>query len=142
MNRFFGLCGLLAALAAPMLSGCGSTLKYQPRPTSKAPEADVKIAADILKDTGQTRLDISVAHLAMPDRLASGASSFVAWYRGTPATPWVRIGTLKYDAGSRDGELKQTTVPEIAFELQITDESAPAPGSPSSDVIFAQMIGR
>jgi hypothetical protein len=132
-----------AAVGAPLLLvlGCGGPLKYAPKPTAKAPEADVKISADVHKDQGSTKLVINIEHLATPDRLADGGAHYVVWYRKNSDQAWQRVGALKYDDGSRKGVAEDMTVPETAFELEVTDEHDTSPGSPSPNVIVSQLVG-
>ena len=120
--------------------GCGGPLKYAPK-AAGAPEADVKISADVHKDQGNTKLVISIENLAPADRHADGGQHYVVWYRKGSDQAWQRVGALKYSDGSRKGTAEDMTVPETAFELEVTDEKDTSPGSPSPNVIVSQQVG-
>lgn len=132
---------LHAALASSLLlAACGGPLKFTPQPTPKAPEAEVKITADVKKEQGETKLAIAIDHLAKPERLADGGAHFVVWYRKNGDAPWTRIAALKYEEGSRTGSIDQASVPETGFELEVTVEHDVSPGSPSPNVVVAQRV--
>lgn len=133
--RSFVLFALLALLAA----GCGPQ-KYNLRSDPRAPGADAVLTADIQKDQGRTALEFHVTNLAPPDRIEAGDTAFVAWYRKDDKTAWQRIGALKYDAESRSGSLASASVPETAFDMELTAEKNVDPASPSPTVIFQQRV--
>jgi len=128
------------ALFLPLLlAACGGPLKYSVPSTSRAPGADAKIVADVAPGQGQTRLEMAVANLAPPARVAEKATAYVAWYRKNSSATWSRVGGLAYDEGDRQGKLSGS-VPEIAFDLAVTAEQSDSPASPSPDVILAQRV--
>lgn len=131
-TRCFGGALLLAA-------GCGGQQSYAPSSTAVAPGADPGIVVEVSKDTHQTRVTIDIPNLAPPDRLAAGGSKFVAWFRPDEAKPWQRMGALAYDETTRRGRLG-ATVPEIAFDLQVTVESSGAADAPSTTLVTKQHV--
>jgi hypothetical protein len=139
-TKFVLIHGILVAVLAVPVVGCGGPLRYTPRSTSRAPEADATIVAHINRDQSNTRLQIRVEHLAPPDRIQPGATAYVAWSRAGQAGQWMRIGALQYNPSSRIGEL-ETIAPDTSFDFQITAESAPTVGSPSPNVVVQQRIG-
>jgi hypothetical protein len=132
--------GIVAVLLCSVLAACGGPLRYAPRGTQKAPDADATIVAEVNEGGNYTRLSIMVNHLAPPDRLLAGAETYVVWARQADGAPWQRVGALKYDADDRTGELKDASVPLTQFHLIITAEKESAPGTPSEDVAIAQEI--
>jgi hypothetical protein len=120
--------------------GCGPQ-KYIVTGTDLVAGADGTVLADVKKDLGSTQIDVRVDHLAPPQRLKPLATAFVAWQRRDSATTWSRVGALRYDEGSRRGELKDTTIPETRFDLLITVETEVSPAAPASEVVFAQRVG-
>lgn len=128
-------CGILASAL-----GCSGAQSYEPRSSSIASDSDAKIVANASKAEGQTRLDVTIEHLAPPDRIADRGARYVVWYRHDESSHWKRVGTLDYDAGNRRGQLAQTTIPELAFDLEVTDESSNAPDDPSSAMILSQRV--
>ncbi|AUX26913.1 hypothetical protein SOCEGT47_074830 [Sorangium cellulosum] len=125
--------GLLASMA---LAGCGGPSEQSVQGTQLAPGADAHITADVDADAAITRLAVHVVHLSPPERIDAGSKHFVVWQRPSSATPWRRIGVLDYSAGSREGDLAETTVPYVNFELLITVEEQSSPRSPSNAVII------
>jgi hypothetical protein len=130
------LCGGFVA----SLLGCSGAQTYQPRSSAIANSSDARIVANASKEEGQTRLDLTIEHLAPPDRVADRGARYVVWYRHDDSRHWKRVGVLDYDVGSRRGQLAQTTVPELAFDLEVTDESSNAPEDPSSAVVVSQHV--
>jgi hypothetical protein len=130
----------VAALGAA-LAGCGGPLNYAIHGSPKSPELDAGVTAEVRKEQVMTALKITAEHLAPPDRLAGGSTTFVVWARGLgDKDVWQRVGAFKYDGGSRKGGLDGASVPLTTFDLSITLERQPAPGSPSNDVLFSQRV--
>lgn len=121
-------------------AACGGPLRYTPRPTQRAPEADATIVADVHRDQSMTNLQIRVEHLAPPDRINAGGTVFVVWARRNNSSQWTRVGILQYNPSSRTGELNGTT-PDTQFELMITVENAAAPAQPSTATVVTQNVG-
>lgn len=134
-NRFGALVLLLSTLTA-----CGGPLRFAPKGTAKAPEADARIEADVHEDSSITRLEIKIEHLAPPGRLADGGTTFVVWARKDDDSKWQRISALKYDEETRTGELTGVSVPFTTFSLIISVEKESAPEEPSSDVVLSQSV--
>jgi hypothetical protein len=139
LNSRWGLVGWVVFGAA--LLGCSSTLHYAPKGTAKAPEADAKITADVDSGTSITKLSVHAEHLAPPDRLIQGGTTFVAWACKSGNANCTRIGALKYSPDSRKGDLDEVTVPLTKFDLVISVESMPDPQAPSSTVVISQTVG-
>jgi hypothetical protein len=127
-----------AALAATFATGCGGPLTYKIHGSTKAPEIDAVIVADVNKDGSFTTLKINIEHLAPPDRLGSG-NTFVIWTTAD-RHKWHRVGGLKYDDGPRKAMIEGASVPVTAFDLQITVEKDAAPETPSGDVVLLQHV--
>lgn len=125
--------------AAFALAACGGPLKYEIHGTPKAPESDTKVVADVQEKQSLTKLEITIEHLAPPDRLSSGGTTFVVWAKKGDAA-WQRVGALDYDKDARKGTIKEASVPLTSFELSVTIESKPDPAAPSSDVVLAQKV--
>lgn len=129
---------LLLSIAL-LLAACGGPLKYSVASSAKAPGADAKIVADVKKDQNETALDIKVENLAPPSRVLEGSSVYVVWQRKDDKAKWSRIGSLKFDEGARKGNFTGS-VPETAFDLEISAEKDASAESPSGDAIFAQHV--
>jgi hypothetical protein len=133
-------CFVLALVALAFTAACGGPLRYELRGSPKAPEADAEIVAEINEAARMTKLQITVQHLAPPDRLDEDGEAFVVWARPDSSGEWGRVGALKYDAGERKGELLEASVPESAFDLLVTVEEDASPKSPSSSVVLSQEV--
>jgi hypothetical protein len=140
MKRNNEMVPIYFGVIAAALLGCSAAQSYQPRSSSLANDSDAKIVANASKEEGQTRLDVTIEHLAPPDRLADRGVRYLVWYRHDDSRRWKRVGALEYDASGRRGQLAQTTVPELAFDLQVTDESSNAPEEPSPAVVVSQHV--
>ena len=132
--------GVLVASASALLLACGGPLKFAPKGTPKAPEADAHVVADVDTGANMTHLTVDAEHLAPPGRLQPGGTTYVLWARKNDGGVWQRIGALVYDEGSRKAQLKDVTVPLVAFDLVISIEKQAAPESPSADVVISQRV--
>lgn len=108
--------------------------------TSEAPAAEGKL--EIKRTENQnTELEVKVEHLAPPNRVVSGATTYVVWAQ--PNEPEARpqnIGSLAVDE-DREGELK-TKTPFADFVLFITPEANPNATEPSSEPVLKAKVGR
>ncbi len=138
LSRF----ALPTLVAVPLLFGCAGALRYMVPGTERAVGADAEVVAAINPDQSTTKFDVRASNLPPPGRVAEGADTFVVWERRDTSQPWTRVGTLRYDPNTRQGEIQEATVPETAFQLAITAESGPFPGSPSNNVVFEQVVER
>jgi hypothetical protein len=119
---------------------CGGPLKYQIASTPKAPGADAHLVATVNESQHQTTFELEVKNLPPPDRVAEGATDYVAWSRKNSSATWARLGSLKYESGDRGGSMSGS-VPETAFDFQMSAEKAALAASPSTDVVFSQRVG-
>ena len=139
-RNFVGRSSVLALLLCAMLAACGGPLRFAPKGTPKAPEADAEVVADVDQKTSLTRLTVKVEHLAPPDRLQPGGTTFVVWVRKMSGPDYQRVGALAYDADGRKGEIIDASVPLTSFELIVSIEKQPAPDQPSRDVVIMQKV--
>ncbi|MCK6589493.1 MAG: hypothetical protein HUU21_37065 [Polyangiaceae bacterium] len=134
--------GIAAFLLCAAMVACGGPLRYAPHGTAKAPEADAEIVADVNEDSGFTRINLKVEHLAPPGRILAGGTTYVVWARQSDGAPWQRIGALAYDEEKRRGDLMEASVPLIAFALIVSAEKSSGPPEPSEDVVVAQEVNK
>jgi hypothetical protein len=107
--------------------------------TPKAPGADGKLVCEVEEGQKQTQVKLTIEHLPPPGRVTQGGTTFVAWFRKNSDMVWARIGGVQFDESARSGSM-QGSVPEVAFDFEVTAEKADAPVSPSPDVVFAQRV--
>ncbi|HYO94478.1 MAG TPA: hypothetical protein VER33_08190 [Polyangiaceae bacterium] len=131
----------LSAVVALLAAGCGGPLKYTVASSNAAPGADAEIVADVREDQKVTQLEVSAENLPPPARISEGSEAYAVWYRKDVNAQWTRIGNLEYDADDREGKLVGS-VPELAFDVEITAEPQGDPASPSSHVVFSQRVAK
>jgi hypothetical protein len=136
-HRFAGWAA--TAFLGVALTGCAG-FSYAVHGSPKSPELDATIVGEVKKEMTISTLKITADHLAPPDRLASGGSYYVVWARGGDSDNWLRVGSLKYDEGSRKGSLEGASVPLTSFDLSVTVEKRVTPASPSSDILMSQRV--
>lgn len=124
-----------------VMTACGGSLKYTPR-SAKAPDADVVVVANVEEAEHHTRVTIKVEHLAPPSRIHEAAKHYVVWHRKDSGSAWSRISSLKYSEGDRTGKIIEASVPETAFDLQVTAEEKPDVAAPSTNLLIEQHIAK
>lgn len=131
----------LGFAAALVLSGCGGPLKYMVPSSRLAPGADAEIVANVNEAQNQTTLEVHVRNLPPAGRVNPAAKFFVGWSRKGDGGVWGRLGTLKYDDEKRTAEL-MATVPEVAFDFEVSAEAEEGAASPGADVVFSQRVAK
>jgi hypothetical protein len=86
----------------------------------------VKVQRD--KDSGNTKLDIRVWHLANPSRLTPSATNYIVWVRPRDGAA-VKQGAIRVDENQK-GEVKLVTMAKD-FEVIITAEQSENADVPS-----------
>ncbi len=84
---------------------------------------------------GNTAVTVQVQHLAEPDRVADGATTYVVWAQPQGSDTAQNIGALKVD-NNLNGTLS-TEVPFDAFKITITAESAPTVTEPNGHQLLS-----
>jgi hypothetical protein len=88
-------------------------------------------------DSGNTKVDVEVAHLADPERVRPGATNYVVWVQSPNGRPQ-NVGALKV-GDDQKGEL-ETTTPYSQFQIFITAEPYATAAAPTSDrLMFANV---
>ncbi len=123
VNRF-----LFACLLAVGLTACGAS----PIPLVNGPQTPAAEGQITTGDggNGNLKLAVEVKHLALPERVSPGATTYTVWVQPAGAPPQ-NIGALRVD-GELTGRL-ETLTPLREFELFITteaDQTVPAPTGP------------
>jgi predicted small lipoprotein YifL len=139
MRRILAGSFVMAALLA--LSACGGPLKYKVASSRLAPGADADITATINESQNNTAVEVHVVNLPPAGRVNPNAKFFIAWARKGESGVWSRLGTLKFDEEKRTGDIVGT-VPEQAFDLEVSAEADEGVASPSADVVFSQHVAR
>lgn len=137
MRRFITFIAPALGTAALVLSCAGgqhTTLQPGPR----TPAAEGKIEAK-QGDNGNTRVSVEVEHLAPPQDVASGASTYVVWAQPIAGDTQPRnLGALSIDE-DRKGELR-TLTPLKSFDVMVTPEPNAKVQRPSSEPVLTGRV--
>jgi hypothetical protein len=128
------------ALLALAVSTAACAQTYIVKGMQVVPDADGKITAKVVSANSLTQISIAAEHLAPPERVLAGSTSYIVWARKDSNSDWIRIAKLEYDAGSRKGSVDVATVPLTGFELAISAENQDMPKAPSTTIVFTQKI--
>ena len=137
---------VIAALAlmtpvVAMAAGCGAS---GPRTIVMRTSHDVPSAEGTIKassaDNGNTALEVEVRHMASPEKVATGATTYVLWARAAGAAVAQNLGALQVDGDLR-GTLK-TVTPLRSFDVFITAEASPTAMAPINKQLLTASISR
>ncbi len=129
---------LLLALAGAV--GCGSSTQHIRMTSSpEIPAAQGTVEATETGN-GNTALVVTVHHLAPPERVTPGATTYVVWVRNSAQGQTQNVGALKIDS-DLNGSLK-TTTPLRSFSLFITAEELPTATFPRGQQLFLASVPR
>ena len=124
-----------AAALAASLTGCasmrgggGTTATFQASPSQPAAEGVVKFG---VTKNDNTSVNLSVKHLAQPDKLSPSESAYVVWTKRDEHADPQNIGALQVDK-NLNGTLS-TEVPMHQGEIFITAEPNSQARQPSGD---------
>lgn len=140
-SRFLLPVLLPLALAASLLGGCASTKNNDNiamASTVPAAQGELKVS-----DAGSnTSIDLSVRHLAPPERISSQASTYVVWVRplADDTGRAQNLGALSVDR-DLSGRLR-TTTPLKQFELFVTAEPSTVAEAPTGERVLSAMVTR
>ncbi len=112
-------------------AGGGGNLRLSTSPTLPAAQGNAKFS---VTNNDNTRIALTVKHLAHPEKLTPPASDYVIWTRATKYAPAQNIGALIVDKdlnGKFDGE-----TPLHSFELFITAEASGEVQQPSGQLLL------
>lgn len=93
-------------------------------------------------DNGNVKLAVEVKHMAPPERVATGASSYVVWLKplatGNENEAPQNLGALAVNK-DQEGEL-DTTTPYRQFDLFVTAEPQPNSTAPTGEQLLSTTI--
>ena len=98
--------------------------------SAKQPAAEGTVSFGEAKN-GNTKVDLSVKHLASPDKLTPSESTYVVWTQRDTQAPPQNIGALQVDK-DLTGTLN-TVTPLRRFDLFITAEPTAQTGKPTGE---------
>jgi len=146
-------CGRIAvlsgALALPLGAACshmpwssasgGAPMLASPRVPAATGEVSVKDA-----DNGNVKLEVQVKHMAPPEKVATGASSYVVWLKplatGNENEQPQNLGALAVNK-DQEGEVN-TTTSYRQFDLFVTAEPQAGSTAPTGEQLLSTTIRR
>jgi hypothetical protein len=108
----------------------------------RVPAAEGAVSVEKEGDNGNFKVDVQVKHMAPPERVAAGASSYVVWLRplasdSKPQNP-VNVGAL---AVNKDLEGNLTTVtPYRQFDIFVTAEPLANTTTPTGEQLLTTTV--
>ena len=128
----------LVVASLGLLPGCGGgSWSYNVGGTQRDPGAEGRIQVERIEG-GNRLVTASLAHLTPPERLGSGLTAFVMWFRDARGQS-TKASLLEYDPGSRTARATATT-PMSRFVVIVTAERNGNVVEPSENVIYNQRI--
>ena len=140
-SRLFLPVALPLALITSFLGACAGTnnnANIVVASTVPAAQGELKV-----RDAGNnTSIDLSVRHLAPPERISPQASTYVVWARplADDTGRAQNLGALSVDR-NLSGRLRSTT-PLKQFELFVTAESSTVAEAPTGERVMSAMVTR
>jgi hypothetical protein len=127
-----------ALLLLAMAAGCaGPQVRMTVTEQMPAAEGNVKVSE---ADNENTALEVTVRHLASPEKIAPQATTYVVWARARGADSAQNLGALRVD-DDLQGTL-ETVTPLRTFELFITAEASATSQSPSTPRLLTASVER
>lgn len=142
MLRRLGVWAVFVALSFGALAlgtaGCGGgSWAYNVVGTQRDPGAEGTVQVERIEG-GNRLVTVSLRHMTPPDRLGSGLTTFIMWFRD-PQGRSTKASGLEYDPGSRTARATATT-PLTRFQVIVTAERDRNTAEPSENVIFNQRV--
>ena len=133
----------LIVLTALLGLSCSHAAATPMQASSRIPAAEGAVTVQD-GDNGSTKLAVTVKHMAPPEKVATGASSYVVWLRplatDTSSEPAQNLGAL---AVGKDLEGKLNTVtPYRQFDVFVTAEPEPGSTAPTGEQLLTTSIRR
>jgi hypothetical protein len=155
MRAYSKLLFLMTAFTAPIMGSCGfrgqdSGAKWPMTNSTHVPAASGEVAVSD-GPNGNTRLTISVRHLAPAQRLAPDATGYVAWVIPYGSTNQAESGGQELRAGRQtnvgaiqlDSDLSgtlHTVTPLRHFDVIVTPEASLSASQPSNPPVLTARI--
>jgi hypothetical protein len=119
---------VLSVAVAASLAACATSSGRTPlinAPNTPAAEGTIATSAE---QNGNLQLEVSVKHVAPPERVSPGATAFVVWVQPRGGPPQ-NVGALQVDK-DLNGHLRATT-PFWSFDVFVTAEALPTVTAPT-----------
>ena len=130
-HRFMIATLIVTGLATWSCAG-SNQLRLTSSPDIPGAQSTAKVSTT---DNGNTQIDLVVEHLASPDRVDPGATTYIVWVRGNEAEAQSQnLGALKVDENEK-GSISATT-PLRSFNLYITAEASQLSTTPTGKTLL------
>lgn len=134
------LCSCAIALGWAIAStSCASAPPVRMLGTADIPGAQGTVTATPA-DNNNTALVVEVRHLASPERVQPGATTYVVWARATGRDEYQNLGGLHVDSDLH-GRLRTVTSLR-SFDVIVTAEQSPTVTSPARKRVLSATIER
>ena len=133
------LCAWLICVGS--LAGCmhsGQSSSSTMHPSTQVPSATGKVSAD--RKEGNMKLSVKVEHMAPPEKISQGATTYVVWAEPAAGGPAQNLGALKI-GDDRSAKL-DTTTPARDMKIIVTPENSPDVTHPSADPVLWTTINQ
>ncbi|MBE2251259.1 MAG: hypothetical protein IAE78_17090 [Myxococcus sp.] len=129
---------LVAVCVVGLSLSCAPAIKLINGPMVPAAEGRVTVATG---ENGNTRLSVTVEHLALPEKVDPQATVYIVWVQGTQeGAPALNVGALTVDE-HLTGRL-ETLTSFTQFELSVTAEAAATAVTPVGAKVLSATISR
>ena len=128
--------GGIATLALLLSVGCASKVLFFPGPLTPAAEASARFTRDANENT---KLQLRVKHLALPQRLSQPKAFYIVWAQ-SPQGQSMKLGRLVVKS-NKTGAFK-SVIPLDVFRLLITAEDVVDALTPSEHVVLSTQVFR
>jgi hypothetical protein len=134
-SRLVGLAPILLVLAAISCAG-SKTLHLVASPDVPAAQGTLKTDTT---SNGNTRIVLSVDHLASPDRVVAGTTTYVVWVRDVDSGGQIQnLGALRVDDRLR--ARMDAVTPLRRFELLVTAEESALATAPTNRALLQARV--
>ena len=130
--------GFMLVAVLSLLSGCAGPSQVRLTGNSDIPGAEGLVTTSTSND-GNTKLDITVKHLAPPEKVEPGASVFMVWVRGLEGGAQAASQGALIVNSDLSGEM-ETVTPLRSFDLFITPESSQTVAAPTGKTLLSARI--
>ena len=135
-NHCFTLAMLIATGIAAFSCAGSRDLRLTTSPDIPAAEGTARIGTT---DNGNTKIDLTVVHLASPERVAPGTTVYIVWIRGNESGAQPQnLGALRVDDKLK-GSLS-TVTPLRAFDLYVTAEPSQSSTMPTGKTLLSTTV--
>ena len=127
----------VALFGAVGVAACAHDVPLQTSGRIPAAEGELKVSK---APNDNTKVKLEVDHLAIPEKMAPGASTYVVWIQSAQGGAVQNAGALQLD-DKHKGKL-ETITPHKEFQVFITAEPIPTVSTPTSERLMFATVRR